>query len=430
MLQRSATKARRQILLIGTLTLLFVSLIVVTHHGLSGNDAPGMMAPWQDFTHITTTSSQSDFTPAPKIAVAPDKTMIIAFNYVNNGVQQPYYSRSEDGGLTWSPDAPIHTSASDRRYVSVAFDRNSVAHAVWRSSDAVFHAAEGQWSSNGFTALPSPADGQRILDPPSLATGNDGSLHVVWAQGDTQPNIFHAFSTNGGTDWNLSPALATNTRRSSVPVVGIDGSGNAHVVWEERVFDSSVPGLFRSEIHYMMGERSGSSYNWDATPTIVSGDLITSKRPSLLTHDGAIHIAFTDQVSNQEQYAYYTTATNQTDWSEPVDVSQGISVRVNTSNPYYLITVLSACDGHVHVYYHGAAESNTREQIWGATSADGWSTLQEVTDPDERYIYPSLACLNGNLQLAVELVQQAETNHQVYYGSTKHTTYLPVTLNP
>lgn len=425
--------AARKFTLLLTLPGLLLGLLL--WQGKSGAAAPADVQ-WSSPQHLSAGASAA-FRPILGAASDGNKVMVAYNRRVAGGEDQnPYYSLSNDGGATWSAPAAIRSADQDLRQVALAFDSGNTAHAVWRTESGLAHAAETQWPS-GNNPIPTTSD--VILDP-SLAIGGDDVLHVLWAQGggNDPHNIYHAYSTNGGADWSTPSALATATEHSSVPVVAVDAANNVHVVWEERIFDISLEGFFRYQVHYRKGTKNGANYAWSSAD-ILSGSLIRARRPSLLAAGDDIHVSFAREVYDDDrlqarQYPYHTSFEPGSGWNTPADASGDNPVRVNTNIPFYLITALAACGNSVHLNYHGAeeADSNAKEQIWGTTmrSGNNWGAVTPATGGDTRNINPSVACGGGNVHLAFERVEQATVNHQIYYA-TEHNTngaFLPVML--
>lgn len=424
--------AARKIILLLALPGLLLGLLL--WQGGSGVAAPADVQ-WSSPQHLSAGATAAF---RPVLRATSNGTLMVAYDRRRSDSEDrnPYYSLSNDGGATWSAPAAIHTADEDLRQVTLAFDSGHTAHAVWRSDSGLTHAAEPQWPSASNTIL-STSD---VVLNPHLAIGGDDVLHVVWAQGGggTLHNIYHAHSANGGADWSTPTPLATTTEHSSVPFVAVDDGNNVHVVWEERIFDNSVEGFFRYQVHYRKGTKNGANYAWSSAD-VLSGSLVRARRPSLLATGNGIHVSFAREVYDDDrlqarQYPYHTSFEPGSGWSTPADASGDSPVRVNTNIPFYLITTLAACGSEVHLNYHGAeeADSNAKEQIWGTrmSSGNNWGPVTPATGSDTRNINPSVACQGGNLHLAFERVEQATVNHQIYYASEHNTNgaFLPVML--
>lgn len=379
---------------------------------------------WQAAQHMSTTSTNGAF--APTIAAAPNGTLMIAYGHaVDSQVTNPYYRLKPAGEAAWSAPAPIRNSGESLRQTRLAFDNNNNAHALWRTGDAVYHARQNQWP-NSHNVVANP--GISILDP-ALAIGGDGVLHAVWAQGDNLHEIHHAYSTNNGGDWILSPPLSDNQRRSSSPAIAVDQQGHVHVVWQEQFV---APGpTFQYRLHYKKGNKSGSTYTFDSNPTVISGNVVTAFRPALQAAGNNLQVAFARRISDSEQYAYYVQYTAGSGWGAPVDVTNGNPVGVNTNSPFNLVATLTGCEDALHLYYHGNLSPEGKEQIFGNQNHNnsGWSSRDVATANERRSVNPVMICVNGVLHLVYEditITGGGSLEYQVYYRNTIHLAFLPI----
>ncbi len=384
---------------------------------------------WGDEIHISTNSPNGAFVPI--IDIAPNGDLIIAYRHRTAGAFNiPYFAESLNNGSSWTnPPQPIRNGSTDIPQVSVTYDNISSPHAFWRTATDIIHSPRNNWPANG---TPIVATVGAVLDPDTDSADN-GALHVVWVQQDIglQENIYHAYSTSGGAGWNISPALATNDRRSAAPAVSIDNNGNVHVVWEERIFNIGQ-GAFITQIRYKKGTFVGNNLTFDANPTPISDPNINSFRPDIVaTNDGKVHVAYMAQVSEDEQYAMYAQY-NGSAWLLPVDTTNNNPVGVNQSDPFFLIVTIDACDGIVYIYYHGALSPTAKEQILGSNSGDGWAFREQVTATTTRSINPFLVCRGNQLYLAFDRIEETGPNAgttQVYFiGNTGGGAFLPAIL--
>lgn len=406
---------------------LFVGLILSTWlaRGMaSATPRPGADIPWDAPKFISTNTPEGAFEPV--LQMAPNGTLMILFNRQIGNITNPYYATSSNGGNSWSTPAAVQNSGFELSQATFVFDNNNIPQAVWRTTDTLYHASQSQWP-NAATPI---ASGSNLIDP-AVGVSPANVLHVVWAQGNIQ-DIYHAYSSDGGSNWSAPTVLNSNGNKSSSPAIAVDNSGNLHVVWQERLFDPQIAD-FRNEIHYLKGTLSGGNYVWDAQPTVLSPNTIDAYVPAILLQGTQIHVTFTRFVSATEQYAYHTLYTPGSGWSSPTNSMSSEPLGVNYGDYLYFQTSLAYCNNTLYVYFFGAPVFNAREQIWGTSSVggQGWGALEWVTSDQVRSANPSLLCVGSRLYLAYEQIASVGTNPQVYYLSgVANLIYLPILLKP
>jgi len=347
------------------------------------------------------------------------RIMVVYNQLTEQGVENPYYRETVDGGRTWDEPAAIQISNSALLQVTMEFDENDVAHALWRTQTEIWHAREDQWpyAANLITATVG------LVFNPDMAIDKYGTLHVVWAQEDNR--VYYAQSADGGDTWQGETALSWGPSKADQPAVAADEAGNVHVVWEERVFDPDA-GAFRYDIRYLMGISETAGLSWSSSSALLSADVDNARQPDIVVQGDTLHVAFARRDANDAQYAYYVSYDPLTGWSAPLNVTHE-PVTVNSNVPFVLVPTLVACNDTVYIYYHGALAVNTKEIILGANNSDGWERRDYVDVGSARAIRPSATCLGGKLHMVYEKVVRPNIDHQVYYISgNRNAAYMPI----
>jgi hypothetical protein len=346
------------------------------------------------------------------VAYSPDGSqMMVVYSYrvTGPGDRDPYYRIFD--GQNWTPPASIaSTAGTDSAQLAVTYDAQNNAHVVWEEPEVglLYRRYNGSnWSPPQLiisTTL-------RIFGTSITASGGQ-RVDVVWGSRPSEisnPNIYHARSTNGGNSWSdPEPVAVTNPPSRSPKVIG-ENSGRLHLVWQERTLDGH-------EILYAQGP------NWTTPVAITPPSVPDATQPSIVRSGGTLHVAFARyeavnaQTSNQ--WAYYTgcqnNCTNAGSWSNAINIS-GQAVRVNESAPFNLISDIVSHGNCVYVFFHGyipAVSSN--EVIWDVNSCDGWSSggRDQVTGFGMRGIYPRVVVHDNTIRVVYEWVEGSQ--HQIY----------------
>lgn len=372
---------------------------------------------------MSTNSFSGAFGP-PVLKTDNNNRLLLAYNHNTGTGETPYFRESIDGGNTWSEPAPIQLGDVDMKEVTFAFDFNNVAHAVWRTKYEIWHAPENDWPNSANSHQIVQNTGERVFSP-DIAVSPNNTLHVVWAQDN---KIFHSFSKDGGQNWSAPFALSPGTGqlKSDVPDVEVDHLGNVHIVWEERIL---INLSYEYEIHYIKGTVSSQGISWASNYTLLSPGISEAKVPAINIDGNTIHVAFAERRTEKTkttQFAYYVNRTLNSNWSSPLDITQGDPLILNTNIPFVLMSSLDVCNEKLYVYFHGAIEVNHAEKIFKVDRGDEWSERSQVTTNEFRAISPSFTCSGGKLHVAYEDIIDPDINHQIYYvGEMANKVYLP-----
>ncbi len=147
-----------------------------------------------------------------------------------------FFSRSSDGGATFSTPIAVSTNPSDGPLVAVDFAGN--INVAWiEGLDGPFHAAFSRSSDGGATfTAPKQISGLSEVDPgPRMALDSNGNIYVVWY---TTPygNIHLSYSTDGGATFsntNITNYSGFPAPSPSAPQIAIDSAGNINVAWDD-----------------------------------------------------------------------------------------------------------------------------------------------------------------------------------------------------
>jgi hypothetical protein len=173
-----------------------------------------------------------------------------------------YYSRSDDGGLTWQP--ALEVDRKDEKYSAeyspgrpgiLAIGQDEV-HIVW------FGAPSGQrwhqWSADGGETW-SPAEQispvlRGFMEPPAMTDDSSGALHMAstgWLETDEGPSgIFHTVWRDGR--WSPLTLIDGDVQYASLPdrggggefaALAITGGNTLHVAWERGLAEIWVSSL-------------------------------------------------------------------------------------------------------------------------------------------------------------------------------------------
>lgn len=156
------------------------------------------------------------------------------------------FSRSEDGGATWSGPLWSRKPAQGMfaEGIKLATGPTGQVYLAWRERNAgktdtrilVTRSLDGGRHWDGAPRELATGD---HLGPPYLQAGPDGALYVAWLGGDESRRVLDVATSldSGGTfasnPARIQPALSTSDKGITNPSLAADNKGHVYAVWEE-----------------------------------------------------------------------------------------------------------------------------------------------------------------------------------------------------
>ena len=222
------------------------------------------------------------------------------------------WSRSANGGLTWSTPQVLTTNGSDDTLPSVASDGVGNWVAAWQSNEGIL-GGEGDLltsrSSDGGVTWTSPliVNPNAISDTgadlrPRIATDGFGTWILVWDSDATlggtigsDLDIFFARSTDAGATWSAQAALdfataSTDTGNDANPDIATDGTGAWTVVWDT---DENLDGTSGTDFDLGVSRSTDDGLTWSVS-TALNADASTDTGgnyfPRIATQPGGVSV--------------------------------------------------------------------------------------------------------------------------------------------
>ena len=188
---------------------------------------------------------------SPKIVADPSGHLHVVWQDNMPGHWEVYYSRSTDGGATWTASQRLTWSSNISVYPAIGVDSWDHLYVVWQGSASGNTEAFCRKSTDGgvsWIAAKRLSWTSGVSSSPKIAVDSSDNLHVVWSD-DTPGNfeIYYKKSTDYGTTWSANKRLTWTSSYSWHPSIAVDSSGNVHVVWED-----DTPGNW--EVYYKSGK--------------------------------------------------------------------------------------------------------------------------------------------------------------------------------
>ncbi len=231
------------------------------------------------------------FAAVPQIAVDSSSNINVIWRGLGIGPVDTFFSRSTDGGATFSTRKRISNSTGVGATGStrIALDFSGNINVLWEEQVAPVVKILFSRSSDGGATFSVPKSLSNNLTQSSLeqmAVDSSGNINVVWQElipGQGQSDVFFSRSKDGGA--TFSTKNLSNDTRSAVPQIALDSSANINVVWQD-----SSPG--NSDIFLSRSTDGGATFS---TPHNVSNNAGSSGQPQIaLDSRGNINAVWED----------------------------------------------------------------------------------------------------------------------------------------
>jgi hypothetical protein len=197
-------------------------------------------------------SNNSDFSFTPQSAVDSAGNVFVVWEDDTSNNSNILFSRSTDGGATFS--APINVSNS-RRYPfdpHIAVDSHGGINVVWNDDPSGNLDIFFSRSTDGGLTFSAPVNVSHDADSSSsaqLAADAAGNIFVVWESDTGVLGVLFSRSVDGGATFSAPAMVSTNTGGSMGPQIALDLSGNVNLAWEDDIASSSDISFSRSQDH-------------------------------------------------------------------------------------------------------------------------------------------------------------------------------------
>ena len=252
---------------------------------------------------------------SPSIVAGKDGTINVVWQqlYSLTSNLEIFYSRSADGGLTWTGqtvDAIISFPDGKSAYnPDIGVDNMNNLYVVWQETDEIstFNAIHfgksidggSSWSSMGEDIIISyPDAANSIWAGPRIAIDKNNHIHVVWAESTNtvtpyQYEIHYSRSDDGGAAWSgryADQMISYEDGNSAFyPQIVTDDCLNVIVVWGEQESGFNEP-------HVSYSLDNGLSWSGTSSNAIVSfPDSESGFQPDIaLTSNQNLHVVWNE----------------------------------------------------------------------------------------------------------------------------------------
>jgi hypothetical protein len=289
----------------------------------------------------------------PAIAAGPGSTFWyanLAFNRSDNA-NAVAASRSTDGGVTWSTNFILQTSAAqgatlfnDKEWIGADPNNANVAYVTWTQ----FKSSRSGRTLSSPIVISKTSDGGATWSAPKtfssfsrsqgsvVQVDSNGWVHVTFETFSKGKDIAaYAVSKDGGATWTTkslgtindipSPLPGALYRTNSFPAFALDGS-SLHVVW------SNWNGT-DADVVYTRSSDGGTTWSAPVTVGGSSGDQLF---PWVATSGGKVFASWYDRTAQTNSYGVEAAASSDggATWTAPVAIAPTANVDLGNTFGY------------------------------------------------------------------------------------------------
>ena len=262
------------------------------------------------FSSPLTLSDADGISTFPSVAVDKFGIVHVAWQDAKFSASQIVYTRSLDGGASFSTPANISNDSGVSSHVKLATDSTGIVYAAWSDDNSV-HLARSNDSGASFTRV-STFTGSAGNRPSTaqIAIGAADAVHLAWMQGTAPVTVRTARSTDQGVTFS-APLTVASGSQLVYPSIAADRVGAVYIAF---VNQSGT-----ADIHLVRSSDGGTTFGEASNITNNSG---ISINPDLTVDSvGNLHMAWQDTTpGNYESMHAYSTDGGLT-FSTPVDIA-------------------------------------------------------------------------------------------------------------
>jgi|GEM_PF-837393 len=246
--------------------------------------------------------------------------------YGNSGAREniDLYERIKSGS-TWASATAITTSGTQDWYPRLAKGTDG---RIWlaNNGDGTSYSVMAAYKDSTWSSFTTLGTSSRY-GLPDIATGPDGTAHMVWVQGNDVK-----YSKNTGSGWS-APTTIYSESGANWARIAVDQAGNPAVVWRGTAIDP--PGA-----QVCFSKWNGSS--WSPRTVLGFGYHVNIACDS----DGRFHVVFTENLNYSNQEVVHL-AYDGTNWTQ----ARNVSAAPSNSD----LAAIETVDNDVHVVWQDNA---------------------------------------------------------------------------
>ncbi len=209
----------------------------------------------QDVLVNDTIAADSMWALSPSLALSDDGVIYVSWS---NWYDWLYVSKSTDGGMSFGSDIQVNDTITESWTNSMEVDSRGYVHILWADMrDSNWNIYYSRSTDGGLTFSPNIRVNDSINEPDpqcfsSMCVDDSGMVYAVWEDGlASYSDIFFTLSTDTGDSVFVEPNVEVDNSDSlcAYPSVALGDSGKVYVMWID--FRN---GFFTNEVYFAVGK--------------------------------------------------------------------------------------------------------------------------------------------------------------------------------
>jgi hypothetical protein len=322
----------------------------------------------QVFSAPKNVSNNSDYSFTPQVAVDAAGNIYTVWEDDTASNSNILFSRSTDGGATFSAPRNLSNSSGWSFDPRLLVDSQGGINVVWVCDAPGNHDIFFSRSTDGGGSFSAPLnlsnDAADSLSP-QLAVDTSGNISVVWENDSITFGVLFSHSTDGGATFSTPLDLATNTGGSFGAQLFVAPDGSIDVVWED---DSNS----QSEISFSRSTDKGATFS---TPKNLSSNPGFSFDAQIVVDaSGNIDVVWADNTSGNYDILFSRSTDEGANFSSPKNLSNSPGNSLNAQ------IGVDAKGGVYVVWQENVPAVFNNKDIFLATSSDGGANFSTPTN--------------------------------------------------
>jgi hypothetical protein len=307
-----------------------------------------------------------------------------------------FFSRSTDGGATFSTPLKISNDSGISSFPQIALDPRGNIDVIWNDNSpgytAVFfsRSTDGGTTFSSATNISAPAGGFLNQISSEIAVDLNGNINVGWL--GIGGNIVFTRSTDGGAAFSSPVTLGAGV---ASPAVVVDRTGSILILWE-----AAVSGHNPFDVFFTRSADGGVTFS---SPKDISNlpDGSTYEQIAIAS-DGTIDVAWNSNCQNTGFFTcpagpssavYFSQSKdNGTTFSSPVNLSNGAGTGISN------VKIAIESTGKIDVLWPGGVSGTTYGFL--TSSIDGGATFSTPQQVITGFANQLAADPNGNISVS------------------------------